>query len=168
LQVNVMVRKRPLNKKELAGKAFDVVTMFGPDTGLLVLHEPKVRHRASDGERVALTASGPSWLGAPRHGTAVFWDTIRLSQASSHKSLTSRHPSHPAWQSKVDLSKCVENHNFLFDTVFDESTGSDEVYDAAVKPLVEEVLSARGCMATAFAYGQTGALPPAPTPTRRS
>jgi len=97
--VNVMVRKRPLNKRELAGKSFDVVTMFAPDTGLLVLHEPKC---------------------------------------------------------KVDLSKCVEGHTFLFDQVFDEATTNEEVFDAAVKPLVDEVLSARGCMATAFAYGQTG------------
>ncbi|KAK3287602.1 hypothetical protein CYMTET_4902 [Cymbomonas tetramitiformis] len=98
-KVVVMVRKRPLNKKEEGSRAFDVITMFDRDTGRLVLHEPKT---------------------------------------------------------KVDMSKCVDNHHFAFDKIFAEHTANQEVYDHAVRPLVEQCISQEGCMATAFAYGQTG------------
>lgn len=54
-------------------------------------------------------------------------------------------------QTKVDLTKCVENHNFQFDTVFDEMASNQEVYNVAIKPLVQEVVGDHGCMATAFA-----------------
>eukprot|EP00959_Pyramimonas_sp_CCMP1952_P141300 2957578-Pyramimonas_sp.AAC.1 len=57
---------------------------------------------------------------------------------------------------QVDLKKCVENHQFAVDTVFDERTSNAEVYDCAIGPLVAAVLSEGGCAATAFAYGQTG------------
>jgi hypothetical protein len=54
-------------------------------------------------------------------------------------------------KTKVDLQKCIENHSFAVDTVFDERTSNTEVYDGAIAPLVQAVCSKEGCAATAFA-----------------
>ena len=56
---------------------------------------------------------------------------------------------------KVDLSKTLDNHTFMFDGVFD-GRGSDNVnvYELAARPLVQAVFN--GGRATCFAFGQTG------------
>lgn len=55
---------------------------------------------------------------------------------------------------KVDLTKYVESHQFVFDTVFDEQSTNEEIYNDCCKPLISFFLN-RG-KATCFAYGQTG------------
>ncbi|TPX49134.1 hypothetical protein SeLEV6574_g01646 [Synchytrium endobioticum] len=54
---------------------------------------------------------------------------------------------------RVDQSKEVLNHRFIFDDVFDETATNADVYNGTAKPLVESVF--RGGKATFFAYGQT-------------
>lgn len=44
--------------------------------------------------------------------------------------------------------------NFTFDKVFGMYSRQDEVFDAIVRPIVDEVLEGFNC--TIFAYGQTG------------
>lgn len=56
---------------------------------------------------------------------------------------------------KVDLTKYVENHEFIFDEAFDEKNTNAMVYQRTAKPLIEFVFN--GGKATCFAYGQTGA-----------
>ena len=51
---------------------------------------------------------------------------------------------------KVNTTK----RTFTFDTVFAANIEQAELYDRAVKPLVDEVLAGFNC--TVFAYGQTG------------
>ena len=55
---------------------------------------------------------------------------------------------------KVDLTKYLENQNFRFDFVFDDTSDNFTVYHYAARPLVESIFE-KG-MATCFAYGQTG------------
>ncbi|KAI9014188.1 P-loop containing nucleoside triphosphate hydrolase protein [Hyaloraphidium curvatum] len=57
-------------------------------------------------------------------------------------------------KTKVDLTKYIEQHSFIFDEVFDETHGNDEVYRRTAKPLVEYTFT--GGKATCFVYGQTG------------
>ncbi|KAI9366701.1 P-loop containing nucleoside triphosphate hydrolase protein [Zopfochytrium polystomum] len=64
---------------------------------------------------------------------------------------------------KVDLTKYIEQHEFVFDDVFDSDATNEEVYRRTAFPLVEYVFN--GGKATCFAYGQTGevlfpSLPP--------
>ena len=56
---------------------------------------------------------------------------------------------------RVNLERCVDNHSFSFDAVFDEAAGTEAVYSATARPLVRGILAAGGRM-TCFAYGQTG------------
>ncbi|CAG8590028.1 13640_t:CDS:10 [Ambispora gerdemannii] len=55
---------------------------------------------------------------------------------------------------KVDLTKYVEQHSFVFDDVFDSDANNEKVYQRTALPLVEYIF--RGGKATCFAYGQTG------------
>lgn len=55
---------------------------------------------------------------------------------------------------KVDLTRYVEEHNFLFDQSFDEHVTNEQLYDACVRPAIDAVFSGAKC--TCFAYGQTG------------
>jgi kinesin family protein 2/24 len=57
-------------------------------------------------------------------------------------------------KTKVDLTKYVEKHPFVFDEVFDDYATNEDVYKRTAQPLVEHVFN-RG-KATCFAYGQTG------------
>ena len=56
---------------------------------------------------------------------------------------------------RVDCSRYVELQQFEFDAVLDEAASADDVYAAAVGPLVRACCR-QGGRATAFAYGQTG------------
>mmetsp|Transcript_92675 Transcript_92675/g.200355 ORF Transcript_92675/g.200355 Transcript_92675/m.200355 type:complete len:495 (+) Transcript_92675:122-1606(+) len=57
---------------------------------------------------------------------------------------------------KVDgITKCLESHQFEFDRVFDEDSGTEDLYRTVAGPLVPWVLDNSG-RATLFAYGQTG------------
>ncbi|KAM3588517.1 hypothetical protein VKS41_000960 [Umbelopsis sp. WA50703] len=57
-------------------------------------------------------------------------------------------------KTKLDLTKFVEQHSFVFDDVFDEYTGNESIYERTALPLVKYVFA--GGKATCFAYGQTG------------
>lgn len=56
---------------------------------------------------------------------------------------------------KVDLTKYLETHSFVFDRVFSDDQNNEEVYEHTAKPLVEALF--QGGRSTCFAYGQTGA-----------
>lgn len=56
---------------------------------------------------------------------------------------------------KVDLTKYVDTHPFIFDRVFGDHASNLAVYDGTARPLVDTVFA--GGRATCFAYGQTGA-----------
>ena len=55
---------------------------------------------------------------------------------------------------KVDLSKVVESHEFIFDDAFQATDSNEVIYNRTVKGLVSSIFS--GGKATCFAYGQTG------------
>jgi len=55
---------------------------------------------------------------------------------------------------KVDLTKYVEEHNFLFDQTFDETVSNEQLYRSCVRPVIDAVFQRAKC--TCFAYGQTG------------
>jgi len=55
---------------------------------------------------------------------------------------------------KVDLTKYVVTHEFVFDEVLDSDATNDDVYARTAQPLVEYIFE--GGKATCFAYGQTG------------
>uniref|UniRef100_A0A5S6Q861 Kinesin-like protein n=1 Tax=Trichuris muris TaxID=70415 RepID=A0A5S6Q861_TRIMR len=57
-------------------------------------------------------------------------------------------------QTKVDLTKYLENQTFRFDYAFDETATNEMVYKFTAQPLVETIFN--GGTATCFAYGQTG------------
>lgn len=57
-------------------------------------------------------------------------------------------------QKTGQLKSTSTKRTFTFDHVFNSVSEQADVYNAAVKPLVEEVLAGFNC--TVFAYGQTG------------
>jgi len=57
-------------------------------------------------------------------------------------------------KTKVDLTKFLENQQFRFDCVFDDSSTNETVYKYTARNLVHSIFE--GGMATCFAYGQTG------------
>jgi kinesin family protein 2/24 len=57
-------------------------------------------------------------------------------------------------RTKVDLTKYLEEHLFVFDQVFDEDVSNEQLYAEAVQPLVDAAFA--GIKVTCFAYGQTG------------
>jgi kinesin family member 2/24 len=56
---------------------------------------------------------------------------------------------------KVDLTKYVEKHQFIFDEAFDEACNNNLIYERTCLPLIDFFF--KGGNATCFAYGQTGA-----------
>ena len=57
-------------------------------------------------------------------------------------------------KTKVDLTPYIEEHEFIFDNVFDENINNEEIYEEVVRPLVLAVFMKS--KVTCFAYGQTG------------
>ncbi|RKP03363.1 hypothetical protein CXG81DRAFT_9617, partial [Caulochytrium protostelioides] len=55
---------------------------------------------------------------------------------------------------KVDLTRYIDEHDFVFDETFDADADNDDVYRRTARPLVEYMF--QGGKATCFAYGQTG------------
>ncbi|OMJ71657.1 hypothetical protein SteCoe_30077 [Stentor coeruleus] len=55
---------------------------------------------------------------------------------------------------KVDLTKYIEGHNFIFDHVFDQEVTNEEIYRVCVEPLISAAFDRTKI--TCFAYGQTG------------
>jgi kinesin family protein 2/24 len=56
---------------------------------------------------------------------------------------------------KVDLTRYIDEHTFLFDDAFEEDISNFELYKACVYPLVSSFIS-DNAKCTCFAYGQTG------------
>ena len=54
----------------------------------------------------------------------------------------------------VERSKRSSAKNFVYDQVFSCDSRQDQVFDAVVRPLIDQVLDGYNC--TVFAYGQTG------------
>lgn len=54
---------------------------------------------------------------------------------------------------KVDLTKYVEEHCFIYDNAYDEKISNQDIYNFNVKPLVYGAF--QGAKITFFAYGQT-------------
>ena len=52
------------------------------------------------------------------------------------------------------MTKYTEEHNFVFDNVYDEQTSNEELYNRNIKSLVGGAFG--GAKVTFFAYGQTG------------
>jgi kinesin family protein 2/24 len=94
-KIRVVIRKRPINKKETQKGEIDIVDIRGSQT--TVVRETK---------------------------------------------------------QKVDLTKYIEEHNFVFDHAFDELVTNENLYNEAVKPLVDAAFNR--AKVTCFAYGQTG------------
>jgi kinesin family protein 2/24 len=94
-KIRVVVRKRPLNKRESQKNEVDIVECRGTQT--VIVRETKT---------------------------------------------------------KVDLTKYIEEHNFNFDRGFDENTTNTQLYQEAVRPLVDALFNK--AKVTCFAYGQTG------------
>lgn len=57
---------------------------------------------------------------------------------------------------KLDLTKYIEEHYFKFDSAYSEQHTNLDIYNDAVKPIVDFALS--GHKVSCFAYGQTGDL----------
>ncbi|KAF9921747.1 Kinesin-like protein kif24 [Linnemannia zychae] len=55
---------------------------------------------------------------------------------------------------RVDMTKYIERHGFVFDDVFDSDATNEDVYRRTAYPLVQYLFE--GGKATCFAYGQTG------------
>ena len=62
---------------------------------------------------------------------------------------------HKSMKKVCGITKYLDNTEFSFDHVFDESEDNSVVYQATTKPLVKHLLT-KGGNATIFAYGQTG------------
>ncbi|KAF9095052.1 Kinesin-like protein kif24 [Mortierella sp. AD031] len=55
---------------------------------------------------------------------------------------------------RLDMTKYIERHKFVFDEVFDSDATNEDVYRRTAYPLVQYLFE--GGKATCFAYGQTG------------
>lgn len=72
-----------------------------------------------------------------------------IAEAMSARTIVIHEP-----KAKVDLTKYIEKHLFVFDHVFDETASNEQIYEKTAYPLVETVFN--NGKATCFAYGQTG------------
>lgn len=52
---------------------------------------------------------------------------------------------------KVDLTKYVQEHTFVFDNAFGHEAGNEEIYEEVVRPLVAAAYG--NAKVTCFAYG---------------
>ena len=57
-------------------------------------------------------------------------------------------------KNKVDLTKYIEEHRFIFDRVYGDDSTNQLIYTEMVKPMIEAAF--HKTKITCFAYGQTG------------
>ena len=57
-------------------------------------------------------------------------------------------------KNKVDLTKYIEEHKFIFDRAYDENSSNQLIYNEMLKPMIEAAFNKTKI--TCFAYGQTG------------
>ena len=55
---------------------------------------------------------------------------------------------------KVDLTKYIEEHQFIFDLAYDHNSTNEEIYLETVRPMIQAAFNK--VKVTCFAYGQTG------------
>ena len=55
---------------------------------------------------------------------------------------------------KVDLTKYIEEHQFIFDLAYDQDASNEKIYLETVRPMIEAAFNK--IKVTCFAYGQTG------------
>jgi hypothetical protein len=76
-----------------------------------------------------------------------FFDSVStLTAAYPHSHVYVHEP-----KQKVDLSRHIDTHHFMFDNAFDEFATNEVLYCETTRPLVETFL--KGGRATFFAYG---------------
>ena len=92
--IQVVVRKRPINSKEIENDEIDIVEVVDSQDRVTI-YEPKT---------------------------------------------------------KVDLTKYTQQHDFIFDSVFDENSSNQQIYTKCVKPLLHTIFFEKG-KATCFGYG---------------
>lgn len=80
--------------------------------------------------------------------------------STTSSSYAKLHVHEPRWKHDIhgERHRVLDHHTFRYDDVFDEEADNLDVYDRAVKPLVEAVTE--GGRVTVFAYGQTGSVSP--------
>lgn len=54
-------------------------------------------------------------------------------------------------KTKVDLTKYLEEHEFLFDNCYDNQVNNEQLYVNNIQPLIQQVFN--GAKITFFAYG---------------
>ena len=79
------------------------------------------------------------------------FDVVTPHSAEVSTSLVMHEP-----KTMVDLSKAMDNHTYRFDGVFGEGSTNEQIFDGALRPMVDFLFSTRGGHGTCFAYGQTG------------
>ncbi|CAK9161477.1 unnamed protein product [Ilex paraguariensis] len=127
-KIKVVVRKRPLNKKELVKNEEDIVeTHFNS----LTVNETKLKVRKRPLNKKELVKNEEDIV--ETHFNSLTVNETKL---------------------KVDLTEYVEKHEFVFDAVLNEEVSNDEVYRETVEPIVPIIF--QRTKATCFAYGQTG------------
>ena len=57
-------------------------------------------------------------------------------------------------KTKVDLTKYIEEHSFIFDLAFAENSSNEQIYIQTIRPMIEAAFNKT--KVTCFAYGQTG------------
>lgn len=55
---------------------------------------------------------------------------------------------------KLDLTKIVVEHSYVFDSAYSEQVSNEELYEDAIGPLIPHFF--QGAKVSCFAYGQTG------------
>ncbi|KAK6148852.1 hypothetical protein DH2020_016377 [Rehmannia glutinosa] len=161
-KIKVVVRKRPLNKKELAKNEEDIIDTY---SNSLVVHETKLKlYHKIDLIVPCSTLYGKCF--ALNVFLVYVIDLTALCSALYGKCFASRYvlvSVHDFFHNGkdinrlgllVDLTEYVEKHEFVFDAVLNEEVSNDEVYRETVEPIVPIIF--QRTKATCFAYGQTG------------
>ncbi|RXI05878.1 hypothetical protein DVH24_017920 [Malus domestica] len=151
-KIKVVVRKRPLNKKEFAKKEEDIITIE-PHSNALTVHETKLKvSNCQESNGIALDTShmpslrseGIFALLVDHYMTRLLCDILGKFSFLCIE----------LCRLQVDLTEYVERHEFVFDAVLNEDVSNDEVYFETVEPIVPLIF--QRTKATCFAYGQTG------------
>ncbi|KAF6174399.1 hypothetical protein GIB67_024421 [Kingdonia uniflora] len=121
-KIKVVVRKRPLNKKELSRREEDIVNVY--ENAYLTVHEPKLKilhHLLRD---VAINSVAIATLHIKGDARCVALCLSVAAVASLAIALTTLALDYLVVL--VDLTAYVEKHEFCFDAVLDEHVTNDE------------------------------------------
>ncbi|KAG7014080.1 Kinesin-like protein KIN-13B [Cucurbita argyrosperma subsp. argyrosperma] len=135
-KIKVVVRKRPLNKKELAKTEEDIVETTA---NYLTVHETKLK------------ASKLYYL------NTAFFKILNCNAVIVFRLHFSA--------KQVDLTEYVEKHEFVFDAVLNEEVSNDEVYRETVEPIVPIIFQRTKATCFAYGQtgsGKTYTMKPLP------